>query len=85
MDATRVVAIVLILLMAGMLLAWSPKIIESIRAPGLKLVSIEEKPHFLWVNRGLDLLIQAFVILAAAVAISAQFRREEPKKEVSEK
>ncbi len=84
MEATKIVAVVLSVLLAAALLAYSPKIVKSIRSPNLKLTSLEENPQFLWVNRGLDLLIQAFIILAAALAISAQFRREERAPEVRE-
>ena len=84
-ETARIIAAVLAILLAGSLLAFSPKIAESINAPSLKLVSFEENPQFLWINRGLDLLIQAFIILAAAAAISAQFRREEPRREVEER
>ena len=85
MEATRALAVVLSVLLASALLAYSPKITGSLRMSNLKLTSIDENPEFLWVNRGLDLSIQAFIILAAAMAISAQLRREERAEEVEEK
>ena len=85
MEATRALAAILSVLLALALLAYSPKITESLKAPSLKLTSIDENPQFLWANRRLDLLIQAFMILAAAMAISAQLRKEERVREVEEK
>lgn len=85
MEAARALPIILSILLASALLAYSPRITESLKVYSLKLTSIDENPQFLWANRGLDLLIQAFVILAAAMAISAQLRKEERVKEVEEK
>jgi len=85
MDAARIAAIIIVIVAASILLSNLPGIVGSVNAPKLGLVSMEENPGFLWTDRGLDLLIQAFVILAAAVAISAQFRRDEPRREVAEK
>ena len=76
-DATKATAVIISIILVGILLYYSPRIIDSLRITSLPLTSIEENPQFLWSNRGLDLLIQAFIILAAAAAISAQFRREE--------
>ncbi|MDW8021229.1 MAG: hypothetical protein RMI78_01170 [Nitrososphaerota archaeon] len=77
MDATRVAAIIMSIILAGILFYYSPKIIGGLNVTSLPLTNIEENPQFIWSNRGLDLLVQAFIILATAAAISAQFRREE--------
>ena len=85
MEAARALAAILSVSLALALLAYSPKITESLKAPSLKLTSMDESPQFLWANRELDLLIQAFVILAAAMGISAQLRKKERVREVEEK
>jgi len=85
MEATRALAAILSVSLALALLAYSPKITENLKASSLELTSMDESPQFLWANRGLDLLIQAFVILAAAMGISAQLRKKERVREVEEK
>ena len=85
MEAARALAAILSVSLALALLAYSPKITENLKAPSLELTSMDESPQFLWANRGLDLLIQAFVILAAAMGISAQLRKKERVREVEEK
>lgn len=85
MEAARALAAILSVSLALALLAYSPKITESLKAPSLELTSMDESPQFLWANRGLDLLIQAFVILAAAMGISAQLRKKERVRGVEEK
>jgi len=42
----------------------------------------EDKPYFLWVYRGMDIVIQAFMLFAAAISIAALFRSEEPEEGV---
>ncbi|MCF3653641.1 MAG: hypothetical protein L2C94_005730 [Aigarchaeota archaeon] len=76
MEATRIVAAILAVILAAALLAYSPRIIEDIRAPSLEPTRIEDNPQFLWANRWLDLLIQAFILFAVIVAISSQLRRD---------
>lgn len=36
--------------------------------------SFESNPGFLWNNRGIDIIVQGVIVLAATVAISAAFR-----------
>ncbi len=69
-------AVILTMILAVTLLAYSPRIVQSIKAPSLEPTSIEETPQFLWANRWLDLLIQAFILFAVIAAVSAQLRRE---------
>ncbi len=76
MEATRIVAVILAVILAAALLAYSPRIIEGIRAPSLEPTRIEDDPQFLWANRRLDLLIQAFILFAVIVAVSSQLRRD---------
>jgi hypothetical protein len=75
MEGTRITAAILVVILAAALLACSPRIIEGIRAPSLEPTRIEENPQFLWANRWLDLLIQAFILFAVIVAVSSQLRR----------
>jgi hypothetical protein len=76
MEATRVVAAILVIILAAVLLACSPRIIEGVRAPSLEPTRIDENPQFLWANRWLDLLIQAFILFAVIVAVSSQLGRD---------
>ncbi|MEM0328934.1 MAG: hypothetical protein QXU12_04640 [Nitrososphaerota archaeon] len=76
MEITRIAAAILAILLAATLLAYSPKIIQNIRAPSLEPTRIEENPQFLWANRWLDLLVQAFMLFAVIAAVSAQLRRD---------
>ncbi|MCL7386119.1 MAG: hypothetical protein LZ166_01135 [Thaumarchaeota archaeon] len=75
MEITKIVAVILALLLAAALLACSPRIIEGIRAPSLEPTRIEDNPQFLWANRWLDLLIQAFILFAVIIAVSSQLGR----------
>ncbi|MBS7621738.1 hypothetical protein KEJ32_06485 [Candidatus Bathyarchaeota archaeon] len=76
MEATRMTAVILTMILAVTLLAYSPRIVQSIKAPSLEPTSIEENPQFLWANRWLDLLIQAFILFAVIAAVSAQLRSD---------
>lgn len=76
MEATKIAAAMLVILLAATLLAYSPRIVQSIRAPSLEPTRLEENPQFLWANRWLDLLIQAFILFAAITAVSAQLRKD---------
>ncbi|RLG12305.1 MAG: hypothetical protein DRN64_00120 [Thaumarchaeota archaeon] len=82
---TQALSMILAVLLVAILLAYSPRIVGSVKAPGLKLTSFEEHPEFLWTYRWFDLLVQAFIILAVSAAISAQLRREEPEGREAEK
>ena len=72
----RILSIVLAFSLVVMFLMYSPVIVEGVKAPQLGITSIEEHPEFLWVNRWLDLLIQAFIILVVAASISVQLGKE---------
>lgn len=85
MEATRAIATILSILLVALLLLHSPKVIESLKAPSLGSIDIRENPQFLWVNRGLDLFIQAFLMLSATAGISALLRREERAEEVGKR
>lgn len=76
MEAMRIAAVIIAMILAAALLACCPRIIEGIRAPSLELTSMDENPEFLWANRWLDLLIQAFILFAVIVAVSSQLRRD---------
>lgn len=73
----RILSIILAVFLVAVLLMYSPRVMEAVRAPQLGLTSLGEHPEFLWVNRWLDLLIQAFIILAVVASISVQLRKEE--------
>lgn len=72
----QILSMILAVLLIAILLVHSPRIVEGVKAPLLGLTSFEEHPEFLWVNRWLDLLIQAFIILVVAASISIQLMRE---------
>ena len=72
----QILSIIFAVLLIAILLIHSPRIIEGVKAPLLGLMSFEEHPEFLWVNRWLDLLIQAFIILVVVASISAQLMKE---------
>ncbi len=72
----KILSMILAVLLIAILLVHSPRIVEGVKAPLLGLTSFEEHPEFLWVNRWLDLLIQAFIILVVAASISIQLMRE---------
>lgn len=72
----RILSLILAMLLVAVLLTYSPRVMEGVKAPQLGLTSLGEHPEFLWVNRWLDLLIQAFIILVVAASISVQLRKE---------
>jgi len=45
---------------------------------------LEQKPYFVWSNRRLDVAVQAFLLFATAIAISALFRKEKAEVEEEE-
>ena len=84
MEAGRAAAIILILILACILIPNASRIVLSLPLSDLPLRAVEEAPHFLWIYRGADILVQAFIIMAAAAAVSSQFRREKKGREDDE-
>lgn len=85
MEATKIVATILAILFAATVLACLPELIQNIRAPSLAPTRLEENPQFLWINRWLDLLIQAFILFAVITAVSAQLMGDVSSQEEREK
>ncbi|MBS7657580.1 MAG: hypothetical protein QXL69_01755 [Candidatus Bathyarchaeia archaeon] len=72
-EMDKAISAILILILIALLLTFCFPIFK------IQLPSLIEKPpieKFLWSYRGLDILIQAFLILAAAASVSALFRVE---------
>ncbi len=72
-EMDKVVSAILILMLIALMLTFGLTLFK------IPLPSLIEKPpleKFLWSYRGLDILIQAFLILAAAASASVLFRIE---------
>jgi len=76
--ASTIVAALLCLALVAILLVCRPSVLKIEPLAERPLYPFEREPYFLWTYRGLDVLIQVFIILATASAISSQFREEGP-------
>jgi len=62
-------------ILAMLVIMYFPSVIGlGIRGPVAS--SFEQQPGFIWDYRGIDVLVQGFIVLAATVSIAAIFRKE---------
>lgn len=76
MKAEEVVAGILLALLLIYVVAINPDIFRISRVGYSIEFKFEEKTYFIWTNRWVDVVIQAFMLFATATALSALFREE---------
>jgi hypothetical protein len=70
-----IAGLVTFVIMAMLVIIFFPSVI-SLGVRGPLANPFEQQPGFIWDYRGIDVLIQGFIVLAATVAIAAIFRQE---------
>lgn len=75
-EPERWVSATIILLLFVATVSFSHGLLELRNLRKFGKVTFQEEPYFLWTYRGMDVLVQAFLIFAAATAVAALFREE---------
>jgi magnesium-transporting ATPase (P-type) len=80
-EIDKAISAILILMLIALILTFG---LSLFKIPPPILIEKPPIEKFLWSYRGIDMLIQAFLILAAAAAVSTLFRIEKGKGAIEE-
>ncbi|RLE64380.1 MAG: hypothetical protein DRJ37_00030 [Thermoprotei archaeon] len=84
MKVEEAIPALLVILLLVYVILMNPDVFQ-VTLVGYRLdFRLEQKPYFVWSNRWLDVVVQAFLLFTTAIAISALFRKEKAKVEEEE-